>query len=172
MAKWTGLGICAIFALAFAATPWWYFGWRIGSSHVDVMSGSIHLIGVEGLTWDWPRWESGRNLYMPSQWPSQLCWWISIEPSSEITTIMTTTTGTRRPIKQRTPSYIIMPLWIPFILVAVPTAILWWHDRRRHFRAGRCRRCGYDLTGNVSGRCPECGAPIDGVVSESTAQGQ
>lgn len=23
---------------------------------------------------------------------------------------------------------------------------------------GRCRGCGYDLTGNVSGTCPECGA--------------
>ncbi|UCG17088.1 MAG: hypothetical protein JSV19_03465 [Phycisphaerales bacterium] len=23
-----------------------------------------------------------------------------------------------------------------------------------------CRRCGYDLTGNVSGVCPECGEPV------------
>lgn len=23
-----------------------------------------------------------------------------------------------------------------------------------------CRRCGYDLTGNVSGTCPECGTPV------------
>ena len=30
--------------------------------------------------------------------------------------------------------------------------------RRRRRRSGRCQRCGYDLTGNVSGRCPECGA--------------
>ena len=28
---------------------------------------------------------------------------------------------------------------------------------RRRRRFGRCLRCGYDLTGNVSGRCPECG---------------
>lgn len=27
-------------------------------------------------------------------------------------------------------------------------------------RPGRCRHCGYDLTGNVSGNCPECGTPI------------
>jgi len=25
---------------------------------------------------------------------------------------------------------------------------------------GRCRRCGYDLTGNVSGVCPECGVEV------------
>ena len=23
-----------------------------------------------------------------------------------------------------------------------------------------CRKCAYNLTGNVSGRCPECGTPI------------
>lgn len=28
-----------------------------------------------------------------------------------------------------------------------------WRRRRR----GRCVKCGYDLTGNVSGVCPECG---------------
>jgi len=25
---------------------------------------------------------------------------------------------------------------------------------------GRCVKCGYDLTGNVSGICPECGTPV------------
>lgn len=48
--------------------------------------------------------------------------------------------------------------WIPFLLLAIPTAFLWYHDRR--FPPGQCRRCGYNLTGNVSGRCPECGEPI------------
>src|SRR4051794_21950994 len=34
---------------------------------------------------------------------------------------------------------------------------------RPHIRRelpGRCRGCGYDLTGNTSGVCPECGAPV------------
>ena len=48
-----------------------------------------------------------------------------------------------------------LPLWILFVVVTVPTFILWRRDRR-HPR-GHCQRCGYDLTGNVSGRCPECG---------------
>ncbi|HOW17482.1 MAG TPA: hypothetical protein PLC79_00480 [Phycisphaerae bacterium] len=35
-------------------------------------------------------------------------------------------------------------------------------DYRRHFalHPGRCGRCGYDLTGNVTGVCPECGWAI------------
>jgi hypothetical protein len=28
------------------------------------------------------------------------------------------------------------------------------------FPPGHCRRCGYDLAGNVSGACPECGAVV------------
>jgi hypothetical protein len=35
-----------------------------------------------------------------------------------------------------------------------------WTSRRR--RAGQCRCCGYNLTGNVSGVCPECGHPTSG----------
>jgi hypothetical protein len=45
-----------------------------------------------------------------------------------------------------------------FTAVAVPTALLWWRDRR--YPAGHCQTRGYDLTGNVSGRCPECGTPV------------
>lgn len=49
-----------------------------------------------------------------------------------------------------------LPIWVFLALLAVATAVLWWFDRRR-IPAGHCRRCGYDLTGNISGRCPECG---------------
>jgi hypothetical protein len=52
-----------------------------------------------------------------------------------------------------------VPLWLPLIVLAIPTAILWWLDRRRRL-PGHCRRCGYNLTGNVSGRCPECGTRL------------
>ena len=48
-------------------------------------------------------------------------------------------------------------------LVAITLALYtpdmqhWWHAR--HGR-GHCRKCGYNLTGNVSGRCPECGKKV------------
>ena len=57
------------------------------------------------------------------------------------------------------PGLIVLPLWIPFLLVAVPTACLWYRDRR--IPPGHCRNCGYNLTGNVSGVCPECGEKAD-----------
>jgi hypothetical protein len=49
-----------------------------------------------------------------------------------------------------------LPLWIPFLLIAVSTAILWWLDHR-HIPVHCCQVCGYNLTGNVSSVCPECG---------------
>lgn len=52
-----------------------------------------------------------------------------------------------------------VPLWIPMLLIGVPTGVSWWHERRRE-AVCCCAGCGYDLTGNVSGRCPECGAPV------------
>ncbi len=51
-----------------------------------------------------------------------------------------------------------LPIWIPLLGIAIPTAWLWWRDRR--FPSDHCQNCGYNLTGNVSGRCPECGEAI------------
>jgi len=54
--------------------------------------------------------------------------------------------------------YLVVPLWIPFLLVAIPTAYLFRRDHR--IPQGHCQKCGYDLTGNISGVCPECGEKI------------
>jgi hypothetical protein len=55
-------------------------------------------------------------------------------------------------------STITLPLWpVPAALIFA-TIITY----RRHRMADplHCRKCGYNLTGNVSGRCPECGEEI------------
>lgn len=47
------------------------------------------------------------------------------------------------------------------VLIVLPVAwLLLWNRSVLRQRSGRCRACGYNLTGNVSGVCPECGAPI------------
>ncbi len=53
--------------------------------------------------------------------------------------------------------HVMFPLWIPLALFALPSAYLWYRDRRPP--AGHCQACGYNLTGNESGTCPECGEP-------------
>jgi hypothetical protein len=48
---------------------------------------------------------------------------------------------------------------IPFAITAVLPSIwlMTYRRRRRRFREGHCRVCGYDLRASP-GRCPECGA--------------
>ncbi len=49
-----------------------------------------------------------------------------------------------------------IPLWLPWLGFAIPTAFLFYRDRRR-IPPGHCQTCSYNLTGNESGTCPECG---------------
>ena len=55
-----------------------------------------------------------------------------------------------------------IPLWCPFLLLLVPTTIVWRLDllASRRARAGRCPTCNYDRAGLPPGSpCPECGKP-------------
>jgi hypothetical protein len=60
---------------------------------------------------------------------------------------------------------IVVPYWFVAVIFGLP-CVPWSLRIRRRLRArrrraaGRCPRCGYDLTGNTSGVCPECGAPV------------
>ena len=50
-----------------------------------------------------------------------------------------------------------VPLWTLATLAALPSALLWWYDRRGK-APGLCAACNYDLTGLAPGStCPECG---------------
>lgn len=56
-----------------------------------------------------------------------------------------------------------LTLWLPlFVFSVYPIAVFIRGPFRRWRRAqkGRCIRCGYDLTGNVTGVCPECGMQL------------
>jgi hypothetical protein len=54
-----------------------------------------------------------------------------------------------------------LPLWIPLVMIAIPTGRAWWRLARRR-RAGKrelCTECGYSLVALAAGSpCPECGA--------------
>jgi hypothetical protein len=54
----------------------------------------------------------------------------------------------------RTEYSITIPLWCPFVAIAVPTLFV---TLSRPSRSGLCPKCGYDLTGAPSSTCPECG---------------
>ncbi len=51
-----------------------------------------------------------------------------------------------------------LPYWLPLLLAAIPTAILWLRDRRT-VKPGCCLTCGYDLRASKK-TCPECGTAV------------
>jgi len=51
------------------------------------------------------------------------------------------------------------------VLSGLPFYSAWKDDGdERIALVGRCRGCGYDLTGNASGICPECGESIEAII--------
>lgn len=62
-----------------------------------------------------------------------------------------------------------VPLWLPFLIFAIPASFLFWRDLRRRIPPGHCQQCRYNLTANTSGICPECGTPIPKEVQEKLA---
>jgi len=58
-----------------------------------------------------------------------------------------------------------IPLWIPFLVLGISTALLCYLDRR--VQPGHCPRCRYDLTGITAGVCPECGYAAGEAVRDS-----
>ncbi|HEX2838323.1 MAG TPA: hypothetical protein VHN77_09380 [Phycisphaerales bacterium] len=53
-----------------------------------------------------------------------------------------------------------VPLWLPFVLITLPTALAWRLDTiaTRRAKLGACPTCSYPRTGLApSSPCPECG---------------
>ena len=83
--------------------------------------------------------------------PAQLGWLIARNPKGQPMWPGLTTGGWG----YLRPTSLVLPLWIPAVILAAAT-VFWWR-RDRSFPAGHCQHCGYNLTGNQSGICPECG---------------
>jgi hypothetical protein len=49
---------------------------------------------------------------------------------------------------------------VPFGLAWFPARLVFDRLRKREIGDRHCRKCDYNLTGNVSGVCPECGEKI------------
>ena len=60
-----------------------------------------------------------------------------------------------------------IPLWLPLLLIAAPTAWLWYTDRRP--KPWQCPKCRYDLRGLDGGVCPECGHELKPSNAEGVA---
>lgn len=139
--KWTGLAACLVLIAAWLATLKWgmsvLYPWA-DLEDVHVYTGGVVVL-YRGPATPPPRYQP------PTQWrvgergkDSTMVWWVTWEPPSSGLGLL------------------IVPLWMGVVVVGLPTAWLFWSDRRRR-RPGHCR-CGYLLAGLADGApCPECG---------------
>jgi hypothetical protein len=150
VAKWVGTVLSAIILVAWALTVPTISDRQLLIRRTDSL-GSYAL--VDG-TFEWAHFSSTSRSTSP-------VWNLTWGPCIGLL-------GTRVPYGIGLPSIdsvpaaivIVLPLWVPLIFVAGPTAFLWYRERRRRFPSGHCQLCGYNLKGNQSGVCPECGSLI------------
>ncbi len=96
------------------------------------------------------------NVY-PSAWPNSF-WW-GKEPRYYASNVQWNWT----PMIRTDPDsslFVVLPLWLPTLVFAVPAAWMWRVDvkRRRAVREGCCAKCGYSLVGTPADKpCPEYG---------------
>jgi hypothetical protein len=142
VAEWAALAVCVLLAAAWVVSLRWAGGLRessvVASRTIFVSRGvacSISYAGaIAGLPP--PGWFRYRLGAMGEDVPP-VEWWPRWSRDERLTLLS-------------------LPLWIPFLALALPTAWLFWSDRRRA-RPGHCA-CGYDLTGLApDAPCPECG---------------
>ena len=130
IAKYTGPALCVAIIATWAVTLRWDVFWVGTNVSLGLGNGCVWLVAIDSGIKDLPRgWQSKRVFY-GTAWS---------------------------PVVFRKGGYreFHLPLWLPLLAVAIPTAWLWRRDRRHP--PGHCRKCGYDLTGNVTGVCSECG---------------
>ena len=161
IAKWTGLVVCAGLTVMMFVSQWWAVRRLTEELEIAIVGRGIWLqwVTVE----DWPAgsiispnedrgWSILNNdglQFRPTgivfNRRSPLCWWFHYQSFG--------TAGIQLHTVQ-------IPLWMPLLAIAIPTAWLWRRDRR--YPPAHCRKCGYDLTGNVTGVCSECGVKVKG----------
>lgn len=147
--KWVGTVYCFVIAVTVVAS----FRWRI--EWVNHKDGYLLQSAFGSVAVYWRVGTAPSNDAEPGRWRiagpwdatwSQLWqWWLEYGLLP-----MTAAVPSDRLVR--------LPLWPLLLFGAIPTVLMWHRDRS--IPPGRCKHCGYDLTGNVSGRCPECGATI------------
>ncbi len=162
--KWAGTVAAALILSVTVASRWYRFlcydGWNVGQGSFTVSEGLV--VG------SWKQYRDSEVI--PTV---HFRWRLSkLDKPQILMTPHWNYTGPRT-VPQRNVTfssyYVRVPLWLPLLLIAAPTAWLWYTDRRA--KPWQCATCRYDLRGlNVraesgptagNGVCPECGSPTE-----------
>jgi hypothetical protein len=169
-AKWTGLAATVSVAVVMIASYWLWlnYSWKVTAAEIawslGIRSGSIYVSRNELTGYDVPMGVGGWKLRTKQEWESYLVRSSSARPPppfpyawlpqyKSVGSSQANFRGQRIHWQRQ-----ILPLWMPLILVAMPTGILFYRDRKP--KPGQCRKCRYDLAGLTGDKCPECGTRI------------
>ncbi|MGH7133343.1 MAG: hypothetical protein ACREJO_15525 [Phycisphaerales bacterium] len=145
--KWLGLVVVVLIVAVDVASVWWgcYFMPAVPSQNNPMIGGELLPGGVDF------RW--------PTPWDPEKLQFTGPVRQYVLSRFRWDFTWDRENYPGVTYTKIFVPLWAPALVIAVPTAWLWWRDRasRRRMLAGQCVKCGYDLAGLGGKPCPECG---------------
>jgi len=141
IAKWAGLAVCVMMMAAWGLSLRWSVGCWTQNIGTYLAAGTWQYACDSGTSWT-----PGCAIQPLGR---------GSPPNARF--------GSWLPRRMRSPSgtlwMVWIPLWLPFVGIVVPTAYLFYRDRRHP--PGHCQRCGYNLTGNESGVCPECGTEVE-----------
>ena len=149
--KWAGLVLCVLVLGVGVASAWYEAGWWFNKPRQRVYIGiGQGRLGFVAYDFDPPYQR------LPRSWSFQTrpVDHPSIDPSPGWFTRYTFGPGSPSG-PSGTISRAFLPLWLPLLLIAAPTAWLWYPDRRA--KPWQCPKCRYDLRGLDGGVCPECG---------------
>ena len=142
-AKWTGLTVSVLVVAVMIASRWFYVEATMDFSDsvgiVLIEKGRMGFGTMRGVLFLSPN--SGVRVELTAIESPSIELWFEKERTTPITTV--------------TIVLYKAPLWVPLLLTALPTAYLFWLDRRA--KPSQCAKCRYDLRGLDGGVCPECG---------------
>ena len=134
--KWVGVAACALLFCGWIGTFRWTIGYQSSTVSINLWGGCFETSVYPGGS-PFRGWFAARQPYEVYWFPRLVHW---------------TYSGMRS-------THLFIPLWLPLLLIAAPTAWLWWIDGRP--KPWQCPKCRYDLRGLDGGVCPECGTPIE-----------
>ena len=130
--KWVGVAACALLFCGWIGTFWSAFGYQTSTVSINVWGGCFETSVYPG----------GRRTHG----------WFAVRQPYEVYWLPRLVHGTFTGMRS---THLFVPLWLLLVLIAAPTAWLWYTDRRA--KPWQCAKCRYDLRGLDGVVCPECG---------------